>query len=200
MAHSVSALLLAAGSSSRMGQTKQLLQLGEKPVVRHCADALVAARIPEIVVVISAADHEVRQALSGLPVTFVVNVSPGSDMAESVRTGLTAVGSPSGILVCLSDHPLVRPETIEALATEHLNIPDKIIIPSYNGRRGHPSLFPKRILQDLHPGVTLRDIIRKEPHMTETIDTGDEGVVLDMDTPEEFHYIVETMRKRHSRF
>ncbi len=179
-----------------MGRTKQLLQLGEKPVIRHCIDALIAARIPEIVVVVNAADNGITQALSGLPVTFVVNTTPGSDMTESVRTGLAALGSAIGILVCLSDHPLVRSETIEALITEHENLPDKIIIPCYNGRRGHPSLFPKNTLQNLHSGDTLRDIIRKEPHRVVTIDTGDEGVVLDMDTPEEFHHIVETMRKK----
>jgi molybdenum cofactor cytidylyltransferase len=199
MGHNVAALLLAAGLSDRMGRTKQLLQLGEKPVIRHCIDALIAARIPEIVVVVNAADNGITQALSGLPLTFIVNASPGSDMAESVRAGLTGLVSATGILVCLSDHPLVRPETIEALIAEHEDVPDKIVIPSYNGRRGHPSLFPNSILQDLRSGGTLRDIIRKEPHRVVTIDTGDEGVVLDMDTPEEFHDIVETMRKKHSR-
>jgi CTP:molybdopterin cytidylyltransferase MocA len=120
-------------------------------------------------------------------------------MAESVKTGLTALGhAASGVLICLSDHPLVRSETIEALITEHVNLPDKIVIPCYNGRRGHPSLFPKSTLQDLHSGGTLRDIVRKEPQRVVSIDTGDEGVVLDMDTPEEFHHIVETIRKKHS--
>lgn len=198
MGNNVPAILLAAGSSSRMGLTKQLLQLGEKPVIRHCIDALISARISEIVVVVNAADNGITQALSGLPVTFVVNTTPGSDMTESVRTGLAALSSATGILVCLSDHPLVRSETIEALITEHENLPDKIIIPCYNGQRGHPSLFPKSTLQELHSGGTLRDILRKEPHRIVTIDTGDEGVVLDMDTPEEFHHIVETMRKKHA--
>lgn len=199
MGNSVSAILLAAGSSSRMGQTKQLLQLGEKPVIRHCIDALIAARIPEIVVVVNAADNGITRALSGLPITFVVNTALGSDMAESVKTGLTVLGhAASGVLICLSDHPLVRSETIEALITEHVNLPDKIVIPCYNGRRGHPSLFPKSTLQDLHSGGTLRDIVRNEPHRVVSIDTGDEGVVLDMDTPEEFHCIVETMRKKHA--
>jgi len=181
-----------------MGLTKQLLQLGEKPVIRHCIDALIAVRIPEIVVVINTTDNGIIQALSGLPVSIVANKTQGSDMAESVRTGLTVIGNATGILVCLSDHPLVRSETIEALITEHMNLPDKIVIPCYDGRRGHPSLFPKSVLLDLHSGDTLRDIIRKDPHRVVLIDTGDEGVVLDMDTPEEFHYIVEAMRKKHA--
>ena len=179
-----------------MGRTKQLLQLGEKPVIRHCADALIAARVPEIVVVVSPADNGIQETLSGLPATFVVNTASGSDMAGSVRTGLSAISSASGILVCLSDHPLVRSETLEALISEHENLPDKIVIPCYDGRRGHPTLFPKQALLDLSAGSTLRDIVRKEPDRVVLIDTGDEGVVLDMDTPEEFHHIVETMRKK----
>ncbi len=181
-----------------MGQTKQLLTLGEKPVIRHCIDALIAAHVRDIVVVVSAADTGITQALSGLPVTVAVNTLQGSDMAGSVRTGLNKIGSDTAILVFPSDHPLVRPETIEALIIEHTGEPDKIIIPCYNGRRGHPSLFPKSTLQDILSGGTLRDIIRKEPHKVITIDTGDEGVVLDMDTPEEFHHVVEMVRKKHA--
>jgi molybdenum cofactor cytidylyltransferase len=182
-----------------MGQTKQLLLLAEKPVIRHCIDALQAARITEIVVVVNNEHNGIVDTLRGLPLIIAVNNSHDSDMAESVKAGLTALShTASGVLICLSDHPLVRPETIEALITEHMNLPDKIVIPCYNGRRGHPSLFPKSILQDLHSGDTLRDIIRKEPHRVVLIDTGDEGVVLDMDTPEEFHHIVEKMRKKHA--
>jgi molybdenum cofactor cytidylyltransferase len=198
MGLTVSALLLAAGSSSRMGQTKQLLLLDEKPVIRHCIDALQAARLAEIVVVVNREYSGIVDTLRGLPLIIAENTSHDSDMAESVKVGLSALShSTSGVLICLSDHPLVRPETIEALITEHVNLPDKIVIPCYNGRRGHPSLFPKSILQELHGGGTLRDIIGKEPHRVVLIDTGDEGVVLDMDTPEEFHHIVETMRKKH---
>ncbi|HYA88288.1 MAG TPA: nucleotidyltransferase family protein [Nitrospirota bacterium] len=182
-----------------MGRTKQLLLIDEKPVIRHCIDALQAARITEIVVVVTAEDNGIVDTLRGLPLIFAVNTSKDSDMAESVKAGLTALSpSTSGVLICLSDHPLVRPETIEALITEHLNLPDKIVIPCYNGRRGHPSLFPKSVVQDLRCGGTLRDIIRKEQHRVVLIDTGDEGVVLDMDTPEEFNHIVETMRKKHT--
>jgi molybdenum cofactor cytidylyltransferase len=199
MGLSVSALLLAAGSSSRMGQTKQLLLLDEKPVIRHCIDALLAARIADIVVVVNEEYNGIVDTLRGLPLAIAVNTSHKSDMAESVKAGLSALShSASGILICLSDHPLVRPETIEALITEHVNLPDKIVIPCYNGHRGHPSLFPKSILQDLRCGGTLRDIIRKEPYRVVLIDTGDEGVVLDMDTPEEFQHIVGKMRKKHT--
>jgi len=182
-----------------MGQTKQLLPLAEKPVIRHCIDALQAARIAEIVVVVNEESNDIADALRGLPLIIAVNKVRGSDMAESVKAGLTTLShSASGVLICLSDHPLVRPETIEALIKEHMNLPDKIIIPCYNGRRGHPSLFPKSVLQGEHSGATLRDIIRKESHRVVLIDTGDEGVVLDMDTPEEFHHIIDKMRKKHT--
>src|SRR5512144_116140 len=98
----VSALLLAAGSSSRMGQIKQLLRLGDKPVIRHCIDALVDAGLQEILVVVGSCGNELAPHLSGLPVAVAVNETPRSDMAESVRTGIRQLRSySSAVLVCL---------------------------------------------------------------------------------------------------
>ncbi len=106
----VSAILLAAGSSRRMGRTKQLLLLGDKPVVKHCVDSLWEAGIREIVVVINACGNGLAEHLRGLPVTVAVNENADSDMAESVRIGIKRLRKFSAaVLICLSDHPLVAP-------------------------------------------------------------------------------------------
>lgn len=196
----VSAMLLAAGSSRRMGQTKQLLPLDDKPVIGCCVDALLAAHISDIVVVVSGPDNGIAAVLRGLPVTLAVNAVPDSDMAESVRSGLPALDrSSSGVLICLSDHPLVKPATILALIAEHRKAPDTIIIPCFDGRRGHPSLFPKKALQELYTAGTLREIVRKDPQRVRTIDRDDEGIVLDMDTPAEYQDIVERVKTKNAR-
>jgi CTP:molybdopterin cytidylyltransferase MocA len=176
-----------------MGQPKLLRPLGDKPVIRHCIDTLVAADVRDIVAVVSISGNGIREILSGLPATIAVNNIPGSDMAESVRTGLRALkGSPSGVLACLSDHPLVSPETIRSIIRQHRKTPGVILIPVYQGKRGHPTLFPINIISDLFTGpyITLRDIIQKNAPLVRAIDVDDEGVVLDMDTEEDYHKIL----------
>jgi len=184
------AVLLAAGSSRRMGRTKQLLLLGDKPVIRHCLDALFAAGITDIVVVVGKEENEITPALKGFSLSIAINDKPHSDMAESVRAGLRRVGPSSAVLVFPSDHPLVLPETIKVIISEHRASPDSIIIPSFDNRRGHPSLFPRSIIDEISSGITLRDISRKDPVRVKIVPVQDKGVVLDMDTPEDYTAIL----------
>ncbi len=185
----VSALVLAAGLSRRRGRTKQLLPLGDKPVIRRCVDALLAAGIPDIVVV-TGRDNGIAGTLRGLPVTVAVNGAQESDMAESVRVGLKFCNPhSSGVLICLSDHPLVKPSTMAALVREHKRAPDSIIIPSSGGHRGHPTLFPLSCVRELFLGGTLRDIVHKDAQRVMLLNTDDVGIVLDMDTPEDYERI-----------
>lgn len=193
----VSGVLLAAGSSSRMGRTKQLLQLGDKPIIGHCIDAMLDAGVSDCVVVLGAEESEIAWLLRGLPVTIAVNDVPGSDMAESVRAGLKLISaSSSGVLIGLSDHPLVSPETMKTLIREHAAFPGSIIIPVYLRKRGHPSLFPVPALREIFFGGNLRDIVRQDPARVRLVDVPDEGVVLDMDTPGDYEAILRYYRSR----
>jgi molybdenum cofactor cytidylyltransferase len=174
-----------------MGCPKQLLALGHKPVIRHCLDNIIAAGVQHIVVVLGAESDGTVAALQGFPVTIVVNKKTGSEMAESVRIGLRAFENhSSGVLICLGDHPLASAETMRAVALAHRESPDDIIIPAYKGRRGHPSLFPCALLEDIFSGGTLRNIIDKYSRRVRIIEVPDEGVILDMDTPEDYENIV----------
>jgi molybdenum cofactor cytidylyltransferase len=174
-----------------MGRPKQLLPLGGKPVIRHCIDAILGADIRDIVVVLGPGGITTAQTLRGLPVDIVVNGNARSEMADSVRIGLSALdGFSSGVLICLVDHPLVSAGTMKTVIQAHREAPDKIIIPAYNGRRGHPSLFPASILKEIFSDVTLRDIVRRDQGRVLVIEVPDEGVVLDMDTREDYEQVL----------
>lgn len=191
MAVRAAALLLAAGSSRRMGTIKQLLPLGDKPVIRHCVDTILAAGIRDLVVVVGASGEQVADALHDTPAMIVPNDLPHSQMADSVRFGLNALNDRfTGVLVCLSDHPLISAATYETIRRLHRETPGSIIIPIYQGRRGHPALFPLKALQEIRTGATLRDIIQKDAARVRLIETEDEGTVLDMDTEDEYQRIV----------
>ena len=146
----VSAILLAAGRSERMGAPKPLLPLQGRPAVVRCLESLRDSGIAEIVLVVNPEGGDIVIAAKDIPARVAVNELPGSDMAASVRAGLAVVDrDATGVLICLCDHPLVRPETIEAMVSLHARHPDAIIIPAYRGRKGHPTLFPRLILEGL---------------------------------------------------
>lgn len=173
-----------------MGTSKQLLPLGPKPVIRHCLDRVIEAGIRDIVVVLGRDSSPIAAAITGLPVRTAVNDDPASDMAASVRKGLGAIDPASaGVLICLSDHPLVSADTIAAIVGTHHTAAGSIIIPFHNARRGHPTLFPRAVIEEIFFAQTLRDVIASNAGLVRTVEVDDEGVILDLDTPEEYDRI-----------
>jgi CTP:molybdopterin cytidylyltransferase MocA len=173
-----------------MGRLKQLLPIRNKPAIRHCVEALLSAGIRDIVIVLAPTGAEIAATIDDFPVSVVFNERAESEMADSVRTGLRSLHpSSSAVLVCLCDHPLVSPETMKTLLHLHREDPLRIIIPTYNGKRGHPTLFPKSVLAEMMHGLTLREVIRKKPDRVLQVEVADEGVILDMDTMEDYKKI-----------
>ncbi|MBI5101928.1 MAG: nucleotidyltransferase family protein [Nitrospirae bacterium] len=192
----VSALLLAAGSGRRMGRTKQLLPLCDRPAVEHAARSILMGGVDDVVVVTGTGHEAVRASLTHLPVRFALNDDPESDMAGSIRVGLKEIAiSSSGVLVCLADHPLVSHETITGIIREHAKGPGRIIIPAHNGKKGHPTLFPAPLIRGIASTGSLRDIIAGNPGLVFFVDVPDEGVLLDMDTEEDYRRLLERFRK-----
>jgi molybdenum cofactor cytidylyltransferase len=177
-----------------MGKLKQLLPLADKSAVRHCLDAIISSGIADITVVIGPEHEALREEINGLPVRIAVNEKAGSEMAESVRAGLTSSPSVTGVLVCLADHPLVSADTLRTLVGAHTGRPDKIVIPSFQGRRGHPCLFSADAARSVFSGMNLRQIIAADPSRIEYVGVDDEGVVLDMDTEEDYRVMLEKFK------
>lgn len=173
-----------------MGRCKQLLPLGDTTVISRCLGALVAGGAGAIAVVVSEADNGVAAAARDYPATIVVNGESRGDMSSSVRAGRAALlPDVSGVIVCPGDYPLVSAATIGGLIAAHTASPDSIIIPCHQGRRGHPLLFPRTILDELTSELILRDLVRRDPGRIRCIDTGDPGILHDMDTPEDYERI-----------
>jgi molybdenum cofactor cytidylyltransferase len=179
-----------------MGRPKQLLPLNGKSAIRRCVEGIIAAGVRDVVVVLGMNGGEAAAALAGLMVKVAFNGNAESEMAESVRIGLRETDpSASGVLVCLADHPLVSAETIGTLIALHAKNPRTIVVPCCRGRRGHPTLFPASLVREVFSGLTLRDVLAKHADRITAADVDDEGVVLDMDTKEDY----ERMRHRFDR-
>lgn len=173
-----------------MGTSKQLLPLQGKPVILHCLDAFRRAGFGSPVVVLSPDGEEIAGILAGSSSTIAWNEELDCEMADSVRNGF-ASSSPScsGFIICPADYPLLNPATISGLAELHAAVPGKIVIPVCRGRRGHPALFPRGLLEELHPQHTLRDLVRCHPEQVMTFPVDDEGILYDMDTPADYDFL-----------
>ncbi len=164
-------------------------------MIGRCIELLLDAGITEVIVVLNPLGDEVAQAVKGYPVSVVRTAAPEVEMAESVRTGTAALSAATtGVVVALCDHPLVSPESVKLLSAMHRKEPDTIVIPLHGGRKGHPTLFPRSLLDRLNEPLTLRDLVRNNPGLVRHAEVADPGVVLDMDTPEEYQAMIELCR------
>ncbi|OHB31701.1 MAG: hypothetical protein A2X84_00140 [Desulfuromonadaceae bacterium GWC2_58_13] len=180
-----------------MGRSKPLLPLGDRPVIRHCLDSLLAAGTPEVILVLGRHGMEIESAVGDLPVVIVRNENPDSDMAGSVRVGLRAIAeTATAVLICLVDHPLVSAVTLRALIDRQALDPGSILIPTFQGKRGHPTLFPRKAIEELFEVPTLREVVRRDPARVRLVEVADEGTVLDMDTPDDYALMLERWQLR----
>jgi molybdenum cofactor cytidylyltransferase len=170
-----------------MGTSKQLLPLADKPVIHHSLHTLLAAGVHPLVVVLGPGGEAVREAIAPFPVTIAWNRDPEGDMAGSVRAGLAMLPADcTGVLIHLADHPLVTSASVQAICAAHLAAPQSIIIPTCNGRQGHPTLFPRMLFAELTPAATLRDMVGKDRARVMRVPVRDEGIYLDLDTPADY--------------
>jgi molybdenum cofactor cytidylyltransferase len=186
-------VLLAAGSSSRMGRPKQLLRWQGRALVRHAAEVALASRLDGLVVVLGAAAAEVRAALAGLegPVALAHCADHAEGQAASLRAGLAALpAATQAAVVLLVDMPLVTPRVIDALIAAHEAEPEALaVIPRHGGRRGNPTLltaplFPE--LRALRGDTGARGVLEHHAPRLRWLDTDDPAVVTDLDTPEAY--------------
>jgi molybdenum cofactor cytidylyltransferase len=187
MSPSTAALIPAAGLSSRMGRPKPLLPFGKSTAIELLIGSLREAGIGEIVLVLGPGGEAVAEVLADTPLTLVWNCAPQSDMAASLRLGLEHLGAEAtGVLVALADHPLVAAATVATLRARHEQEPATILIPTCQGRNGHPILLPRAILGELAQLPTLREVVRRDSGRVRHLPVDDPGILLDLDTPEDY--------------
>ncbi|MDY6849868.1 MAG: nucleotidyltransferase family protein [Thermodesulfobacteriota bacterium] len=180
-----------------MGRCKQLLPLNESPALRLVINALTEGHVERIAVVLGPQGMEVSSAAEAPNTILVTNPDPAGDMSSSVLAGLSALDSGyAAILIALADMPLIRPATIRALIRFYRQAPCAVLIPTHFGRGGHPPLFAQSVLRGLRPGETLRDLRNRHKADTRRLPVDDPGILLDMDTPEDYTYLHTLLQKQ----
>jgi molybdenum cofactor cytidylyltransferase len=184
----ISAVVLAAGQSRRMGgPNKLLMDVDGRALVRKTVETILAAGIADIVVVTGHQESEVRSALSGTAVRFVTNPDFADGLSTSLRAGLGALPeSCEAALVCLGDMPLLEPEHIQRLAAGFDAKANRLIgVPTHHGKRGNPVLRARQFFDDMRhvSGDTgAKHLIGAYESLVYEIEFDDTGVITDLDT------------------
>jgi molybdenum cofactor cytidylyltransferase len=186
----VSAIVLAAGASARMGRPKQLLPLGGRPLLQAALDAAAAGGVDEVVVVLGHEAEAIGAALA-LPPSgrLVVNPAHAEGQATSLRAGLAALaGDATAAVVLLGDQPRVRSDAVRALVEAHRSDPRPVLRAAYAGRAGHPVLLRRAVWDEamaLRGDQGARALMAREPDRVGLVEVGGRPPD-DVDTPEDY--------------
>jgi molybdenum cofactor cytidylyltransferase len=198
----VSAVILAAGTSTRMGQVKQLLPLGGTTVLARTIDNVRSAGLVEMVLVLGASAEAIRRQLpqsllAGLKV--VVNQAYRQGMASSLREGLSALDPQTGAaLIILGDQPFVRPQTLHQIIAGYRRSGAQIVIPSHQGKRGNPVLLSRSVFSEvmaLEGDTGCRAIFPNHLNAILKVEVEDPGILLDIDNQDD--YVKLSAREQH---
>jgi molybdenum cofactor cytidylyltransferase len=189
------AVVLAAGASTRMGQPKALLRAADgRSFLSRIVDAACAGGTKGVAVVIGpphasviAAALDAQMMHSHHEIVRAHNELPERGMLTSVQAGLRSLPpDASAALVWPVDIPFVQAATVRRLLEVE---PGKIVVPVYGGRGGHPLRLPRALFAEVmagDPEQGLRGILARRPGETERLVVADPGVLVDVDTPEEY--------------
>ena len=186
----VVAIVLAAGEGRRMGGPKALLPLGDATFLAHACRLFARPGVASVFAVLGAEAERVR-AEAGLPeeATAVANDRWREGMLSSVWRGLDAAEAEAADAVLLHpvDHPLVQPATIDRVI-QALSSSAAIVVPTWEGRRGHPGGFRRSVFAELRaapPDRGARAVLAADPRRVVHV-AGDPGCVNGIDTPGDY--------------
>ena len=186
------AIILAAGSSSRFGEPKQLLDYHGKPFIRAVAEVALQAVLDPIVVVTGAEHDKISTVLDDLAVNVVHNPNWADGQSSSIQVGVENLDKNTGsAFFLLADQPHVTPTVIRALVEEHARTLHPVIAPMVEDRRANPVLFDRvtfPALMALKGDIGGRGIFSKFP--PKYIHWNDSGLLLDVDTPEAYQKLI----------
>ena len=185
------AVVLAAGASTRMGSPKALLPVNGVPFIERIVRALESTNVDRTLVVLGHNAQAMREAIAYLGVDTVVNPDYARGQLSSLHTAIRALdGEPvEAILVHLVDHPFIESRLVDRMIERFRAEDPLIVVPCFNGRRGHPvlfssKLFPEFLATSLETGA--KPVVRGHPEETLELDTEEAGILVDIDTPEEY--------------
>ncbi|MGC3947515.1 MAG: nucleotidyltransferase family protein [Chryseolinea sp.] len=185
-------IVLAAGSSSRMGQSKQLLDIAGTPLLRHSAQIALEAGTSQTIVVLGSNEESHRKVITDLPVDIVVNHYWQAGMGSSIKTGLHYVireyPDAKAVLMMVCDQPKITSNHLQSLVTAYFRSGKKIIASSYGSAVGVPAVFGRSFFSNilmLKDNEGAKKIIAQFSDLTAALPFPDGA--MDLDTMDDYN-------------
>jgi molybdenum cofactor cytidylyltransferase len=184
------AVILSAGESSRMGRPKALLPIDGQTFVERIVTTLKRTSVGKVVVVLGHDADEMKRRIEDLPVEIVVNPDYKLGQLSSLQAAVRYLQmdvSCDGILVHLVDHPYINSALVDLMIQRFYETKKLILVPRCRGKRGHPVIFSRELFAELLAAPMdqgAKAVVNAHRDETLEIETEDEGITLDIDTPE----------------
>jgi len=192
----ITAIILAAGQSTRMGSPKMLLPWGNLTVLEHVISVFSKAGVEDILVVTGGACEQVEDIISESKKRYAVrsvhnkNYATG-EMLSSIQCGLTHIADETvrAALIGLGDQPQVEERSVRLLCEAYSQTKSLLVVPSFQLRRGHPWLVGRPLwkeLTKLSMTQTPRDFLNTYAKDIQYVEMDNPSILADMDTPEDY--------------
>jgi molybdenum cofactor cytidylyltransferase len=181
----------AAVESSRMGTDKATLTFRGQTFLERIAQTLRQGGLERVTVVLGHQAEDIQRQVKIETAQVVINLDYKSGQTSSLQAGLRSLlpDDPEAIVLCLVDHPAISAETVRRIVATFRQSGAPVVIPTYQGRRGHPVLIARQVFEDLLELATdagADSVVRKYRPNTLLVDVADEGIVVDVDDPESY--------------
>jgi len=195
----ISAIVLAAGESTRMGFCKQLLEIEGQPMIEHILKSIQESNVDKIIVVLGFMADEIAKRVPEDKVKIVINPDYKAGQSTSLKAGLKAIDAKTeAVIFILADQPFMKASIINEIIRRYKRTHAPIVIPTYKGKRGNPVLFDKALFKEMlntSGDVGARSIIRSHDKNVEEVEVNNPSVLYDIDTVEDLKILNKRGRK-----
>jgi molybdenum cofactor cytidylyltransferase len=186
----IAAVVLSAGESSRMGRPKALLPIGGETFIGRIVRTLKQTSVGKVIVVLGHNADEMSQRIAHLPVEILVNRDYKNGQLTSLQVAVRSLDSQNdcdGMLVHLVDHPYIDARLVEIMIERFYASGKSLVVPRRAGKRGHPVIFSRLLFGELLAAPLdegAKAVVNAHREDTLEVETDDEGITVDVDTPE----------------
>src|SRR5262245_23006990 len=186
----IAAVILSAGESSRMGRPKALLPIDGETFIEKIVATLKNTTVGKIIVILGHNADEMKRRMAHLSVELLINPDYKLGQLSSLQVAVRRLEKDpdcAGMLVHLVDHPYIDAKLTEAMIERFSTSGKLIVVPRHKGKRGHPVIFSRKLFGELLAAPMdqgAKAVVNAHRSDTLEIETENEGITVDVDTPE----------------